>query len=304
MMRVSVIICTYNRERFLGDTLESVAAQPFPKEQVQIVLVDNNSTDSTPAIAERFKETHPDSEVVYVIETNQGHTYARNRGIKESDGDILLFLDDDVLLDPGYLTRLVHHYETMPDLAASGGRVIVRYENERPVWMSRFLEPMLGHQDFGRAVKSYAKNSYPVGCSMAFRASTFTQTGVFNPDLGRRGTALGGNDEKDMLFRVRAAGLNITYLPDVILEHRIDDRRLTHDYVRRQAIGVGQGERIRLSGTGFKGWMSKILEESVKIGGTMVLAILFTLKGTPAKASMVIRFRYWVWQGLLSLREP
>jgi glycosyltransferase involved in cell wall biosynthesis len=284
--------------------LESVASQPFPKEQVQIVLVDNNSTDSTPVIAQRFKEAHPDSEVVYVIETNQGHTYARNRGIKESDGDILLFLDDDVLLDPGYFTQLVRHYETMPDLAASGGRVIVKYENQRPEWMTRFLEPMLGHHDFGGAVKTYPKNSYPVGCSMAFRSSTFEKVGVFNPELGRRGTALGGNDEKDMLFRVRAAGLTISYLPDVKLEHRIDDRRLTHDYVRRQAIGVGQGERIRLSGTGFKGWMSKILEESVKIGGTMVLAILFTLKGTPAKASMVIRFRYWVWQGLLSLREP
>jgi glycosyltransferase involved in cell wall biosynthesis len=303
-MRLSVIICTYNRERFLGDTLESVAAQPLPKDQVQIVLVDNNSTDSTPVIAQRFKETHPDSEMVYVIETNQGHTYARNRGIKESDGDILLFLDDDVLLDPGYFMNLVQHYETNPDLAASGGRVIVKYEHKRPAWMSRFLEPMLGHHDFGSMVKNYPKNSYPVGCSMAFRASTFIQTGVFNPDLGRRGTALGGNDEKDMLFRVRAAGLRIAYLPNVILSHRIDDRRLTYDYVRRQAIGVGQGERIRLTGTGLKGWMSKIIEESVKIAGTIVLSSAFLLKGSPAQAAMLLRFRYWVWLGILALQEP
>jgi glycosyltransferase involved in cell wall biosynthesis len=303
-MRLSVIICTYNRERFIGDTLVSVANQPFPKRDYQIVLVDNNSTDRTAEIVQDFIKTYPDCDVKVVIETNQGHTYARNRGIAESDGDVLLFLDDDVLLDEGYFTNLIQHYRNDSTLAASGGRVIVKYEHQRPVWMSRFLEPMLGHHEFGSSVKVYDKNKYPVGCSMVFRSSTFAQTGVFNTDLGRRGTSLGGNDEKDMLFRVHHAGLKIAYLPDVILQHRIDDRRLTDDYVRRQAIGVGQGERIRLSESPISAKLAKLSEEVVKIGGTLVLAILFTLKGTPAKASMVVRFRYWVWQGLLSLREP
>lgn len=303
-MRLSVIICTFNRERFIGDTLVSVANQPFPKKDYQIVLVDNNSTDRTPQIVREFMASHPDCDVNYVIETNQGHTFARNRGIAESDGDVLLFLDDDVLLDDGYFTNLMRHYTEDPTLAASGGRVIVRYEQQRPAWMSRFLEPMLGHQDFGSEVAIYGKNKYPVGCSMAFRASTFAKTGVFNTDLGRRGTALGGNDEKDMLFRVQGAGLKISYLPDVILHHRIDDRRLTNDYVRRQAIGVGQGEHIRLAGSGLDSKVSKALEELVKMGGSFVLAALFSIKGTPSKAWMILRFRFWVWQGLLSLKEP
>lgn len=303
-MRLSVIICTFNRERFLGDTLESVAAQPFPKDQVEIVIVDNHSTDSTPSLVKAFIQSHPDSKVVYVVEMNQGHTYARNRGIAESNGDILLFLDDDVLLDAGYFTNLSRHYDTDADLAASGGRVIVQYEHHRPEWMSKYLEPMLGHHDFGSSKITYPSNKYPVGCSMAFRASTFTKTGVFNPELGRRGTALGGNDEKDMLFRVRKAGLKIAYLPDVVLKHRIDDRRLTPDYVTRQAIGVGQGERIRLAGTGWGGWVGKVAEESIKIGGTIVLSFLYLIHGKPAESGMLIRFRYWVWQGLLGIKEP
>lgn len=303
-MRLSVIICTYNRERFLGDTLESVAAQPVPKNLVEIVVIDNNSTDSTPTLVQSFIDLHPDSKVVYVVEMNQGHTYARNRGIAESSGEILLFLDDDVLLDSNYFANLMRHYELDENLSASGGRVIVQYEHQRPKWMSRYLEPMLGHHDFGTSKITYPSNRYPVGCSMAFRASTFKKTGVFNPDLGRRGTALGGNDEKDMLFRVREAGLTINYLPDVILKHRIDDRRLTPDYVTRQAIGVGQGERIRLAGTGFVGWIGKVAEESIKIGGTFVLSLLYFSKGKTSQAGMLIRFRYWVWLGLLGLKEP
>lgn len=302
-MRFSVVICTFNRERFLPETLESVAAQSFPAQGSELLVVDNASTDRTPDLCAAFASAHPSLHVRYVMESNQGLSFARNRGIAESTGELVVFIDDDVYLDADYLTRLDAHYAADAALMANGTRVKVHYEGSRPDWMSRYLEPLVGHHDFGDVKRAYPAGKYPVGCSMAFRREAFSAVGGFRTDLGRKGTSLGANEEKDLFARVRAAGLPVAYLPDVVLTHRIDDRRLDRAYVKRQAVGVGRGERIRLRDGGVDGWLSKLIEEAVKAGGSLVLALAYALRGHPAKAALLLKFRYWVWLGLLNRSE-
>ena len=93
-MKFSVIFCTYNREKYIYNAMKSIAEQDFPSTDYEIVLINNNSTDSTESICNRFSEDYPQVRFRYFVETNQGLSYARNRGVKESRGDILVFVDN------------------------------------------------------------------------------------------------------------------------------------------------------------------------------------------------------------------
>ena len=86
---ISVIICTYNREKYIYDVLHSIALNDYPKSKYEIVLVDNNCTDNTGEEVARFNSDYPDVKLRTFVETNQGLSYARNRGIKEAEGNIL-----------------------------------------------------------------------------------------------------------------------------------------------------------------------------------------------------------------------
>lgn len=301
MQLLSLIICTYNREKFLGNSLCSVAAQPFPVGRYELILVDNASTDSTPEIAETFAREFPNVQFRYVRELNQGLSHARNRGISEARGEVLVFLDDDVQLDEEYLHVLWEFYEKNPEVMATGHAIEPKYLNREPVWMSKYLAPMVGRHVWSAEPVPYRGRKFPVGASMAFRREVFEQIGGFNPDLGRKGKALGGNEEKDLFYRMREKNMPVWFLPGVKLFHLIDDQRLTFDYVRRQATGVGLSERLRLRDVGFGGWLAKIWEECIKGGGTVVLSLLFLLRGHGEKALMLCRFRVWVWKGLFGI---
>ena len=90
---LSVLICTYNREKYIGPLLESIAANDLSKNEYEIVLVDNNCTDSTRGICEAFAKAHKDVAFHYFVETEQGLSAARNKAIKEAKGDILVYID-------------------------------------------------------------------------------------------------------------------------------------------------------------------------------------------------------------------
>ena len=94
MPRLSLIVATYNRAEQLLTTLRSVAAQTAPAAEWECVVVDNNSTDDTAARFEEFRTAHPELPLRRVSETRQGLSWARNRGIAETTGDIVAIIDD------------------------------------------------------------------------------------------------------------------------------------------------------------------------------------------------------------------
>ena len=107
-MRVSVILCTYNRCESLRTALQSVAACRFPESTPwEVLVVDNNSKDQTPAVVEEFVQQYP-GRFRYLFEPQPGKSHALNSGIQEARGDILAFMDDDVTVDPGWLQTLTN----------------------------------------------------------------------------------------------------------------------------------------------------------------------------------------------------
>jgi glycosyltransferase involved in cell wall biosynthesis len=92
---ISVVICTYNREKFIGEALNCLAKQTLQREQFEIIVVDNRSTDNTAAIVKKFISDHPELQVRYTMEPNKGLSFARNRGMQEARASIITYIDDD-----------------------------------------------------------------------------------------------------------------------------------------------------------------------------------------------------------------
>ncbi len=288
---IAVIICTYNRADCIVDALNSLVRQTFSHNLFEVLLVNNNSTDNTAALCEHFSAGLSGFNYRYMLETKQGLSHARNRGIAEAKGSVIVFMDDDAVAEPDYLEKLFAFFSTTPDAAACGGRIYPRFESRRPRWMSHFLLSLTSSIDLGDRTKLFKRRQFPIGANMAVRKNRFDTYGVFNPDLGRKGNSMDGAEEKDLFYRMIARGEKIYYVPDAIVHHYVPDRRLTFDFFRRQAIGIGKSERIRATTVSQREYAKSVVRECVKWGVSLILFFFYFPpgKGRPAIGVQVLR---------------
>src|SRR4051812_17135636 len=103
-LKITVAICTYNRADLLAQTLAGIARQEFPHDHYEVLVIDNNSRDHTAEVVARFATARPAPR--HILEPQQGLDYGRNRAIAEARGEIILFADDDILVQPDWLTQM------------------------------------------------------------------------------------------------------------------------------------------------------------------------------------------------------
>jgi GT2 family glycosyltransferase len=188
----------------------------------------------------------------------------------------------------------------MPDAAACGGRIYPRFESRRPRWMSHFLLSLTSSIDLGNQIKVFSRRQFPIGANMAVRSGIFKKYGVFNPALGRRGNSLDGAEEKDFFYRLTDAKEKIYYVPGAVVYHCVPDSRLTFDFFKRQAQGIGKSERIRAKSLSSAEYMKSIIREGLKWGISFILFVFYLVTLRPAKAVRLLLFRWYVSRGLLS----
>lgn len=301
---ITATISTYNREKYLPQVLDSLRRQTLDKSLFEIVLVDNNSPGNTEEITRKFIVDNPDLEVSYHLETNQGLSYGRNRGIKEGKGKYITFIDDDAFLSEGYLEKIYNYFEAEKDIAAIGSKILLHYEDVIPKWENKYLNSLLGWFDIGDERLEFPKNDYPRGSNMSFRMDVFERVGNFNVDLGRKGGNLAGSEEKDMFKRIyEHDDLKVIYVPDAIVYHCVPLERTTAGFIKRQALGTGRSERIRVKNIGFGATVTRWFIEWFKWGASFFLWLVYFISGKPAKGNMIVKFRWWVSQGLFLGRE-
>lgn len=297
---ISVILCTYNRDKYIYNVLRSVAENDLPHDQYEIVLVNNNSTDHTEQECQRFQADYPDIRFRYCVETNQGLSHARNRGIRESQGDLLAYVDDDATVNREYLRTYADFFAATPDAVAAGGPILPRYETEEPSWMSHYTRQLItGKLYLGDKPRPFARGAYPGGGNSCYRKSVFDTIGLFNVALGRKGNSLIGAEEKDLYDKMTTRGMRFYYLPTAILYHIIPPQKLTQDYFDRLTHGIGVSERYRTQQISKKKYRKRLLLEAYKWCGTLALWCSFVIKGQPAKGNKLVQFRRNVTKGLL-----
>ena len=299
---LTAIICTYNRAKYIGNLLESIAANDLAKSEYEILLVDNNCTDNTCEVCDAFAEAHKDVNFRYVVEQEQGLSAARNKGIREAKGELIVYIDDDALIDTWYLRTITDYMQSHPEISAVGGPIIPLYEEtQEPHWMTRYTKELLcGYLYFGDEERPFPGERYPGGGNAAYRADVFKQVGLFNTALGRKGNGLMGSEEKDIFDKMKTRGMRFMYLPKMILHHIIPQKKLEPDYFNRLTTQIGISERQRTKAIGKGKYINRLFKEAIKWGGTLVLLCLYTISFHPAKGWKLVQFRHNVTKGLLT----
>lgn len=296
---ITATISTYNRERYLPGVLNSLARQTLDKSRFEVVLVNNNSPGNTEEIARDFSNEHPEIAFSYHLETKQGLSHGRNRGIKEAKGKYITFIDDDAFLAEDYLEKILGYFEKMSDVAAIGSKIDLHYEDIIPDWENKYLNSLLGYFNLGDQERIFPKNDYPRGSNMSFSMQVFEKVGLFNPELGRIGAGMGGSEEKDMFMRIyNETNLKVVYVPDALVYHCVPIERTTREFIKKQALGTGRSEQIRVRKEGMGSMAKRHTAELVKWMASLLLWFVYLFKGQPAKGNMIVRFRWWVSKGL------
>jgi glycosyltransferase involved in cell wall biosynthesis len=230
-MNISVILCTYNRSQSLKLALDSLAASQMPEfVNWYVLIVDNNSKDQTRAVAEELCRRDP-VHFRYVFEPKQGKSFALNRGIREAQGDILAFIDDDITVEPIWLFELTRPFAD-PQWAGTGGRVYLPKDFSAPPWMAveghHSLVSILALFDLGPDPLPLSKP--PIGNNMAFRKEVFTKFGGFRTDLGPAPGSELRHEDTEFGTRVMKSGARVLYVPSAIVRHAVEERRLHQNY--------------------------------------------------------------------------
>lgn len=297
---ISVILCTYNRDKYIYNVLKSVAENDYPHDQYEIVLVNNNSTDGTENECRRFQADYPDIRFRYFLETNQGLSYARNCGIRNAQGDLLAYVDDDATVNPEYLRTYSDFFTHHPEAVAAGGPILPVYETEETEWMTHYTRQLItGKLFLGNNQREFTRGAFPGGGNACYRKSVFDTVGLFNVELGRKGNSLIGAEEKDLFDKMTTHGMHFYYLPNAILYHIIPPHKLTQDYFDRLTYSIGVSERYRTQQISRKKYLNRLCKEAVKWGGTIALWCGFAIRGECTKGNKLVAFRKNVTRGLL-----
>jgi glycosyltransferase involved in cell wall biosynthesis len=230
-MKVTVILCTYNRCESLAKALDSVAASIVPEAfEWEVLVVDNNSSDQTRQVVDAVFRRHP-GRFRYLFEPRQGKSQALNTGVREASGDVLAFMDDDVTVEPAWLRNLTAVLEG-GDWTGAGGRILLEKSFSPPSWLSLNgtygMGGILALFDLGDVAGEL--DQPPFGTNMAFRRSVFEKYGGFRIDLGPRPGSEIRSEDTEFGRRVMSAGERIWYAPSAVVHHAVPQGRLKKKY--------------------------------------------------------------------------
>lgn len=244
-IKVTVAIPTYNRADFLRQTLAGIAEQQFPRDNFEVIVIDNNSTDHTRSVVAEFAAAKPAPR--YVREPQQGLDYARNRAIAEARGEIIIFGDDDILVQPDWLAHLA-----VPLLAdagrqrigAVGGEVIPVFPDGLPDWVREWHAPLQFRPDSGPLEPRHS----PMGANLAFPAWIFERVGRFHTALDRAAGNYFSGGDSEMIRRIRQHGYEVWFAPAAAVKHQMPASRTTFRYARRHAFDSARSRVIDRAG--------------------------------------------------------
>lgn len=249
MAQISAIICTHNRDRYLGAAIDSLLEQNFSG-SFEVIVVDNASGDNTRQVVEAREG---DPRLKYIYEPTLGLSAARNRGAKEASSEILAYLDDDAVATPQWLGVLHEAYQNNEKLAIAGGKVYLIWPEgmEPPPWLSPGLAGNLGYYDLGDSpVNIDSPGLTPRGLNYSIRGIFLEKIGGFDTSLGRVGKKLLSNEELHTTELALKQGWQVTYLPEALVGHNVAPERVKPSWFIERGWwqGVSECYREQLAG--------------------------------------------------------
>lgn len=245
MMRptsVSIIICTRNRAASLSRTLRSIQNIEVVKDcALEIIVVDNGSTDGTREVAESYGRNMP---IRLIREEIGGLSVARNTGVKHATGEIILWTDDDVEVDRFWLKACVECFYKFPELAVLGGKALPKFQEPSTAWFvaaAPYLYDLLAIRDFpGEAIPlSFNDGILPYGLNYAVKREV-QEKFLYNPLLGVAPGRRTGGEEIDVIKRILNNNFQGMYYSKSLVYHCIPPHRQTKDYIYEYYHSAGK----------------------------------------------------------------
>ena len=195
--KVSIIIPAFNEEKMIGQCLQSLLVLNYPKNKYEILVVDNNSTDATAKIIQKY-------EVSYLKEKRPAPAAARNLGIKKAKGEIVAFMDADCVADKNWLINLIKGFHPNTKIAGVGGDIrALTPKNLIEKWADVFL---FNHK--------FTKIPFLITGNCAYKTEVVKKVGLFNPSF-RYG------EDVDLSWRIFSLGYQFAYAPKAIVYHQV-----------------------------------------------------------------------------------
>lgn len=239
--RLSVIIATRNRAHAILDCLKSVAASAAAAgiaDEAEIVVVDNGSSDGTAHVVESWGATRR-MPVRLVTEPVAGLSRARNAGMRESRGDLLVFTDDDCRMSPTYVEELLRYDAQDQELVMRSGSVVLGDPSDLPLTIKRVDATRTWKRPMSVDGEGQLLGSL-IGCNMAMRRRVVEILGPFDTRLGA-GTNCPAGEDTDYFYRAYLAGIRLEMVPDLIVAHhhgrKTEAQRIS--LYRNYAVGNG-----------------------------------------------------------------
>ena len=240
-MRLTVAICTWNRSAVLKQTLEGLTRLTPPQDaDWELLVVNNNCTDDTDAVAGAFEDRLP---VRRVFEPAPGLSNARNRAVAESTGDYIIWTDDDVTVSPQWLAAYACAFRRWPAAGIFGGPIRPAFDGRPPQWLQRIYPTIAGvyaARELGpEPVPFSAPYMIPWGANYAIRKREQTAQ-LYDPDLGYRPGRLIGWEETEVIQALLARGVQGWWVPEASLQHHVPPSRQTTKYLRTHFYNRGR----------------------------------------------------------------
>lgn len=245
----SVVVATRDRPSLLRECLESLYADNSAASR-EVIVVDNGSSEETAELVSTFQR-RTQLDVRCVREQQIGLSHAKNRGVAEANGPLIIFLDDDMAVENGWVDALLGPLAD-PQVVAVTGRVLPRWLATPPDWMWGPHARMLTSKDFGDRNRRLAPDEFPLGGNSAMRAELLRAFApAFDPTLGHRGALVIGGEDVGVAHRLREYG-HLVYAATAVAHHAIPAERATWGWVRRRHFQGGFGEARVASYQGYK----------------------------------------------------
>ena len=243
-MFLSVIIPTRNRSPLIKKVLFSLMNQTLTKDQFEVIVIDNGSTDDTAEICDEYKSKLPGFQRIY--DECPGLHVGRHLGIKHAKGDILVYADDDIEAFPTWLAGVAESFRD-PEVTLVGGKCLPKFESNPQewveyLWVRNQYGKTLGYYslvDFGDEMKEISP-FFVFGCNYSIRKNVLIEVGGFHPDaMPQELIKYRGDGESYVSRRIEELRYNVIYNPKASVYHWVPKSRLTLEYLKKRSFNQG-----------------------------------------------------------------
>jgi glycosyltransferase involved in cell wall biosynthesis len=205
----------------------------------ELLVVNNNSTDDTESVLSYYSDKLP---LRKLFESSPGLSNARNHALREVQGDLIIWTDDDVLVDLNWVGAYVDAANRWPMTSFFGGPIDPWFEGDPPRWLNQIysrVESAFAARNFGQDPFLLSKGKFPFGANMAMRTNVHKRY-LYNPELGLRPNSRLGGEESAIFEQMTSDGLEGRWVPGAKVQHFIPKERQTIKYLRAYYQGWGQ----------------------------------------------------------------